>query len=51
MDYSEKKLLDRDPWGIEEKLKEPATTEPIFGKIFNKIKASLKKIIKNKKQS
>ena len=51
MDYSEKKLLDQDPWGIEEKLKEPATTEPIFGKIFNKIKASLKKIIKNKKQS
>ena len=51
MDYSEKKLLDQDPWSNMEDSAENETTPSFFEKIIKKVKASIKKFFENKKHT
>ncbi|MDP2965006.1 MAG: AI-2E family transporter [Pelolinea sp.] len=51
IDYSEKKLLDQDPWSNMGDSAEPETTPPFFEKIIIKVKASIKKFFENRKHT
>ncbi len=49
MDYSEKKLLDQDPWSQIQESSESEITPPFYRKLFIKFKKTLKKLFINKK--
>lgn len=49
MDYSEKKLLDQDPWNINQESSEEEIAPPFFRKLLKNIKTSFRRLVHVKK--